>query len=181
MRILGVDPGTITTGYGIIDFDKNEIVYIASGTIQIPITKDFGPRLEKIYDELYKIIKKYKPTEFALETAFYGKNVQSALKIGYARGVSLLAAVHNKLHINEYSPREIKKSIVGKGSSSKEQVQYMIKKICSIKKSKMKFDESDAIAVAVCHAFKIKSNYNHKRSKNWKEFIESNPERIIHY
>jgi len=168
MRILGVDPGTITTGYGIIDFDKNEIVYIASGTIQIPTTKDFGHRLEKIYDELYK-------------TAFYGKNVQSALKIGYARGVSLLAAVHNKLEIKEYSPREIKKSIVGKGSSTKEQVQYMIKKICSIKKSKMKFDESDAIAVAVCHAFKIKSNYNHKRSKNWKEFIESNPERIIQY
>ncbi|MEG8947999.1 crossover junction endodeoxyribonuclease RuvC [Rosettibacter firmus] len=181
MRILGVDPGTIITGYGIIDFDKNEINYIASGIIQIPATNEFGPRLKIIYDELYKIIKKYKPSEFALETAFYGKNVQSALKIGYARGVSLLVAVHNNLQIKEYSPREIKKSIVGKGSSSKEQVQYMIKKLCSIKKSKMKFDESDAIAVAICHAFKIKSNSNSKRSKNWKEFVESNPDKILEY
>lgn len=179
MRILGVDPGTITTGYGIIDFNKNEISYVASGIIQIPTTKEFGPRLEKIYNELCVIIKKYKPTEFALETAFYGKNVQSALKIGYARGVSLLAAVHNKIQVKEYSPREIKKSIVGKGSSSKEQVQYMIKKLCSIKKEKMKFDESDAIAVAICHAFKITSNSSSKRSKNWKEFIQANPERII--
>lgn len=179
MRILGVDPGTIATGYGIIDFDTNEISYVTSGIIQIPNTKDFGPRLEKIYDELCKIIKKYKPSEFALETAFYGKNVQSALKIGYARGVSLLAAVHNNIQAKEYSPREIKKSIVGKGSSSKEQVQYMVKKLCSIKQTKMKFDESDALAVAICHAFKITANSTSKRSKNWKEFIEANPDKII--
>ncbi len=179
MRILGVDPGTITTGYGIIDFDRDEIIYVTSGIIQIPPTKEFGPRLQKIYDELLKIIKKYKPEEFALETAFYGKNVQSALKIGYARGVSLLVAVHNKLQVKEYSPREIKKSIVGKGSSSKEQVQYMIKKLCSLKKTKMKFDESDAIAVAICHAFKIKLNSKSKKIKSWKEFIETNPDKLI--
>lgn len=179
MRILGVDPGTITTGYGIIDFENNEVSYITSGIIEIPPTKNFGLRLEKIYGELSKIIRKYKPTEFALETAFYGKNVQSALKIGYARGVSLLAAVHNKMHIREYSPREIKKSVVGRGSSTKEQVQYMVKKLCLIKKSKMKFDESDAIAVAMCHAFKIKTDS--KKSKNWKEFIEQNPEKVLQY
>ena len=179
MRILGVDPGTITTGYGIIDFNKNELKYVSSGTIAIPNTKDFGPRLQKIYDELCIIIKKHKPDEFALETAFYGKNVQSALKIGYARGVSLLAAVHNELFIREYAPREIKKSVVGKGSSSKEQVQYMIKGLLALKKSKMKFDESDALAVAVCHAFKITSLTNSKKSRNWKEFVEANPDRIV--
>lgn len=179
MRILGVDPGTITTGYGIIEFKENELNYVASGIISIPTTKDFGPRLEKIYNELCRVIKKYKPNEFALETAFYGKNVQSALKIGYARGVSLLAAVHNDLFVKEYSPREIKKSVVGKGSSSKEQVQYMIKGLLALRKSKMKFDESDALAVAICHAFKATSLTHSKKSRNWKEFVEANPDRII--
>ena len=179
MRILGVDPGTITTGFGIVDFENNELRYVASGTIDIPATKDFGPRLQKIYDELCVIIKKNKPDEFALETAFYGKNVQSALKIGYARGVSLLAASHKGLFIKEYSPREIKKAVVGKGSSTKEQVQYMIRGLLALKKSKMKLDESDALAVAICHAFKITSLAGSKKSRNWKEFIEANPDKVI--
>ena len=174
-----MDPGTIITGYGIIDFENNELSYVTSGTINIPATKDFGPRLQKIYDELASLIKKYKPQEFSLETAFYGKNVQSALKIGYARGVSLLAAAHSGLNIKEYSPREIKKSVVGKGSSTKEQVQYMIKGLLALKKSKMKFDESDALAAAICHALKTNSHSGFKRSKSWKQFIEANPDKII--
>lgn len=177
MKILGVDPGTITTGYGIIEFRDNELSYVASGTIEIQTTKEFGPRLNRIYNELCSVIKKYRPDEFALETAFYGKNVQSALKIGYARGVSLLAAEQNGLVIKEYSPREIKKSVVGKGSSSKEQVQFMVKRLVQLRKSKIKFDESDALAVAICHAFKSSSPV--KKSKNWKEFIESNPDRVL--
>lgn len=180
MRIIGIDPGTITTGFGIIEYDRNEIKHIHSGIISIPATKDFAPRLQKIYDELNLIIKKYKPDEFALETAFYGKNVQSALKIGYARGVSLLAAAHNGLPIKEYSPREIKKAVTGNGASSKEQVQYMIKKLMSINRKKIKFDETDALAVAVCHAFKITSLTGAKKSRNWKEFVEANPDRIVH-
>lgn len=177
MRILGVDPGSLLTGYGIIDFDNNELAHIASGIIKIPATKEFAPRLQKIYDELDLLINKYCPQEFALETSFYGKNVQSALKIGYARGVLLLAASHNKLVIKEYSPREIKKAVVGNGAASKEQVQYMIKKLLYFRRAKIKFDESDALAVAVCHAFKVTSTT--KKSRNWKEFIEANPEKII--
>ena len=177
MRILGVDPGTIFTGYGIIDFEKNELKFVSAGVIKIPSTKEMPPRLQIIYDELNKLMKKFKPDEFALETAFYGKNVQSTLKIGYARGVSMLAAIHNDLMIKEYSPREIKKSVVGNGASSKEQVQFMIKKLLAVRKTKMKFDESDALAVAICHAFKITSPS--KRSKSWKDFIESNPDRVI--
>lgn len=177
MRILGVDPGTIFTGYGIIDFDNNEIKDVAAGIIKIPSSKDFAPRLQIIYDNLNRIIKEYRPDQFAIETAFYGKNVQSALKIGYARGVSLLVAAHNGLTIKEYSPREIKKSVTGNGASSKEQVQYMIKKLMGIKKTKMKFDESDALAVAVCHAFKMNS-FTH-RSRSWKDFAEANPDRIV--
>lgn len=177
MRILGVDPGTIFTGYGIIDFENNELKHVVSGILKIPTTKEISPRLEVIYKELNRLIKKFKPDEFALETAFYGKNVQSALKIGYARGVSMLVASHNGISIKEYSPREIKKSVVGNGASKKEQVQYMIKKLLAIRGARMKFDESDALAVAICHAFKM--NSFSKKSRNWKEFIEENPGRVI--
>jgi crossover junction endodeoxyribonuclease RuvC len=177
MRILGVDPGTLFTGYGIIDFENNEVVHVAAGVIKIPSTKDFAPRLQIIYDTLCEIIKKHKPEQFALETAFYGKNAQSALKIGYARGVSLLSAAHYGLAIKEYSPREIKKAITGNGAASKEQVQYMIKTLTGIRKTKMKFDESDALAVAICHAFKL-NTFTH-RSKSWKDFAEANPDKII--
>ena len=177
MRILGVDPGTIFTGYGIIDFESNELKYVSAGVIKIPTKKEMSPRLQIIYNELDKLIKQFHPDEFALETAFYGKNVQSALKIGYARGVSMLAAIHNGVPMKEYSPREIKKAVVGNGASSKEQVQYMIKKLLAVNKTKMKFDESDALAVAICHAFKV--NSFSKKSKNWKEYILENPDRVI--
>ena len=177
MRILGVDPGTIFTGYGIIDFENNELRYVSAGVIKIPVTKEMPPRLETIYNELDKLIKQFKPDEFAIETAFFGKNVQSALKIGYARGVSMLVAIHHDLAIKEYSPREIKKSVVGNGASSKDQVQYMIKKLLAIRKTKIKYDESDALAVAICHAFK--NNSFSKKSRNWKEFIKENPDRVI--
>jgi crossover junction endodeoxyribonuclease RuvC len=177
MIIIGVDPGTILTGFGIIKYQDNKLIYIHSGIIKPPITKEIPPRLEIIYDELNKLIKKYNPSQFSIETAFYNKNVQSVLKIGYVRGISLLVAQHNNLEISEYSPREIKKSVVGNGGASKEQVQFMIKKLMSLKKDFPKFDESDALAIAICHAFK-KDSLSHK-SGNWKKFIEANPERII--
>ncbi len=177
MTILGIDPGTICTGFGIIRYENNQLARILSGVIKPPAVKGLAPRLEKIYDGIYELIKIYSPDEFSIETAFYDKNVQSAMKIGYARGVSLLAAVHNKLPIGEYSPREIKKSVVGSGSASKEQVQYMIKKLMSINVSKMKFDESDGLAVAVCHAFKKDAPSG--TAGSWKKFIEENPDRII--
>lgn len=177
MRILGVDPGTLFTGFGVVEYYKNELTYISSGIIRINPSQEQALRLQIIYEELNSIIKKYKPDEFALETAFYGKNAQSALKIGYARAVSLLVAIHNQLPIKEYSPREIKKAVVGNGAATKEQVQFMIKKLLVLTKNKMKFDETDGLAVAVCHSFKITSYA--KKSKNWKEFIAANPSRVI--
>jgi crossover junction endodeoxyribonuclease RuvC len=177
MIILGVDPGTLFTGYGIIKYSNGEMTPVSSGVIKIPVSKEISPRLKIIYTELDKIIRQFKPDEFAIETAFYGKNVQSAMKIGYARGVSLLAAELNNLPLKEYSPREVKKSVVGNGAASKEQVQYMIKKLLSIKKTKMKFDESDAVAVAICHA--LKRNSAVCKKGNWKEFIGANPDKVI--
>lgn len=178
MIILGIDPGTTVTGYGIIKYKKNTCTQIASGIINLPSSKPIPHRLKIIYDVLDKLIKTYKPDEFAIETAFYGKNVQSAMKIGYARGVSILAAVNNGIPTNEYSPREVKKSVVGKGAATKEQVKYMIKTLLNVKNDKMKNDESDALAIALCHAFRFKLPSN-KKSNNWKEFMEAYPERVI--
>lgn len=177
MIIIGVDPGTNTTGYGIIKQSGSSFLRISSGCIKLTPSKPIPQRLEIIYNELNKIIKQFKPDEFAIETAFYGKNVQSAMKIGYARGVSILSAVNNGLPVSEYSPREIKKSVVGKGAASKEQVSYMIKTLLNLKSLKMKLDESDALATALCHAFRIKSPS--KKSKSWKSFVEANPDRVI--
>lgn len=177
MVILGIDPGTNFTGFGIINVNKNQFTRVINGLIKLPSNKSLTEKLEIIYDELDKLIKTYKPDEFAIETAFYGKNVQSAMKIGYARGVSLLAAIHNKIPTNEYSPREIKKSVVGNGAASKQQVSFMIKNLLGLKNVKMKYDESDALAIALCHAFSI--NKVAKKSKDWKSFIEAFPERVV--
>jgi crossover junction endodeoxyribonuclease RuvC len=177
MIILGVDPGTIFTGFGIINYNKNSFTRVENGLIKLSPVKTISQKLESIYDGLDRVIKTYKPDEFAIETAFYGKNVQSAMKIGYARGVSMLAAAHNNISISEYSPREVKKSIVGNGAASKEQVNYMIRTILNIKSDKMRLDESDALAIALCHAFRMKSPS--KKSKDWKSFVEAFPERVI--
>lgn len=177
MIILGIDPGTIVTGYGIIRQNFSSCRRITSGSIKLHVKLNLPQKLETIYNELDRLIKIYKPNEFAIETAFYGKNAQSAMKIGYARGVSLLAAAHNKIFTAEYSPREIKKSVVGKGAASKQQVNYMVKTLLDISKQKMKYDETDALAVALCHAFQM--TRKKKGNKDWKAFIEANPERVI--
>lgn len=178
MIILGVDPGTIVTGYGLIEYTNNKFRRISHGVIKLPSSKSLSEKLEIIYNELDKLLKLYKPDEFVIETAFYGKNVQSVLKIGYARGVSILAAIHNRVPTNEYSPREVKKAVVGKGAASKQQVNFMVQAILNSKKIKFKPDESDALAIALCHAFRLKTP-TFKKSKSWKEFINANPDRVI--
>jgi crossover junction endodeoxyribonuclease RuvC len=177
MIILGVDPGTNLTGFGIIKQNGNSFSLIKNGLIKLSSKYSLSDKLVIIYDELVNVIKLYKPDEFALETAFYGKNVQSAMKIGYARGVSILCALHNHVPASEYSPREVKKSVVGKGAASKEQVSFMIKTLLNIKSEKIKVDESDALAIALCHAFRMKTPV--KKTKDWKSFIEAYPERVI--
>jgi crossover junction endodeoxyribonuclease RuvC len=173
MIILGVDPGTLFSGFGIINFENNLLSFINSGVIALPKNKNMPEKLEIIYDKIDSLIKEFRPDQFALETAFYGKNIQSALKIGYARGVSMLASAHNNLPIGEYSPREVKKSVVGNGNASKEQVQFMVFKLLSLEEEKMKFDETDALAVAVCHAFNL--NTPAKGAGSWKKFVDENP------
>lgn len=177
MIIIGIDPGTNLTGFGIIRKNGVNFSLIKNGLIRLSQQNSLPDKLVIIYDELVNLIKLYKPDEFALETAFYGKNVQSAMKIGYARGAAILAAAHCKVSISEYSPREIKKSVVGRGGASKEQVLFMIRTLLSLKEKKMKYDESDALAVALCHAFRMGDKKS--RGKDWKSFVEKFPERVI--
>lgn len=177
MRIIGVDPGTLCTGYGVIDFINDSFTIVKSGIIKPTSTLTIPYRLKEIYSELMDVILVTKPTEFAIETVFYGKNIQSSLKIGQARGVALLAAVNSDLIPFEYSPREIKKAVVGKGAASKEQVMFMIQKLTNSNNKDFITDESDAVAIAICHSLKSKSPI--KSVSNWNQFIKDNPDRII--
>ncbi|MDQ3194566.1 MAG: crossover junction endodeoxyribonuclease RuvC [Bacteroidota bacterium] len=185
MRIIGIDPGTNITGIGIVEHRDERVYLIHYNTINLNSKEPLPARLKKIYDECLQCINEYKPDEFAIETAFYGKNIQSTLKLGQARGVAIIAALNSNLKISEYSPREVKKSVTGNGASSKVQVQYMVRSILALSNGSdvMEIDSSDALAVALCHYYcsgNILSNRNLKSGSNsWKFFADQNPERII--
>ncbi len=174
--MLGVDPGTLVTGYGIVARGANDVRLVACGSIANTGTTAMPLRLEHIYTELERIISRYHPDEFAIESAFYGKNAQSALKLGHARGVCLLAAVQQQIPTTEYSPREVKRALVGNGSASKEQVQFMVRSLLRISSTDMVHDTSDALAVALCHAQRMSTPI--RKHKDWKSFIASHPERV---
>ena len=183
MRILGIDPGSMITGFGVIDIINNKPDLVDFDALVMNSKKDsFHTRLKKIYEYSLSKINKFKPDVLAIETAFYGKNIQSTLKLGQARGVIIIAALNKGLEIFEYSPREIKKSVTGNGSSSKDNVQNYIKKILSIKDKKILSDKSDALAVSLCHFYSNSNNLifksNNNKKLNWKNFIENNPDKI---
>ncbi len=174
--VLGVDPGTLVTGYGLVARRNNTVRLVACGSIINNGTTAMPLRLERIYAELERIIMHYHPDEFAIESAFYGKNAQSALKLGHARGVSMLAAVQRQIPTTEYSPREVKRALVGNGAASKEQVQFMVRSLLGLSSSKMLHDTSDALAVALCHAQRMTTPT--RKHKDWKSYVESHPERV---
>ena len=150
MKILGIDPALIKTGWGLISIEGNTINYIASGTIKVNAKLPMAERLKGIYEELNKIIALYKPDEFAIEETFVNKNPVSSLKLGQARGVAMLTGSLNNLEVFEYSPNFIKKCVVGVGKAGKGQVMAMIKYILPVVELKGE-DEADALAVAICH------------------------------
>lgn len=174
--VLGVDPGTLVTGYGLIRRANGEMKLLDCGVIENAAARSMPLRLQHIYEELQSIIARYHPDEFAIESAFYGKNVQSAMKLGHARGVSILAAVENQIPTSEYSPREVKKAVVGSGTASKEQVQYMVRTLLNISGREMVLDTSDAIAIAICHLHRVLTPS--AKHRDWKSFIAAHPERV---
>jgi len=175
--IFGVDPGTLFTGYGVIKANGSRVTLLDVGVIKNPAHDSMPLRLRKIYSSLCDIISRFRPDEFAIETAFYSKNAQSALKIGQARGVAILAGVNFEIPVTEYSPREVKKAVVGNGAASKNQVQYMMMKLFQLRPAPKLFDATDALAVAVCHSHRI--NAPRAGFKNWKSYIEAHPEQVV--
>ncbi len=178
MRILGIDPGTSVTGIGIVEQKKEKIFLIHYDVISLNSKDPLPVRLKKIYDECLFCISKYKPDEFAIETAFYGKNIQSTLKLGQARGVAIIAGLNSDLNVSEYSPREVKKSVTGNGASTKHQVQYMVKAILGIKDDLTDFDCTDALAVAMCHVYSCQNLFKFASGNgrsSWTKFVENNP------
>jgi crossover junction endodeoxyribonuclease RuvC len=148
---LGIDPGSLVTGYGIIDARNNTCEIVEYGCIRTNSKSPLPQRLSRIYHGLCLLIKNKEISEVGVEEAFYAKNVRTTLMLGHARGVILLAAENEKARISEYSPREIKKSVTGNGAASKEQVQYMVERILKAKEPILPSDASDALAVALCH------------------------------
>ncbi|MDO9576584.1 MAG: crossover junction endodeoxyribonuclease RuvC [Candidatus Cloacimonadales bacterium] len=156
MIILGIDPGSHNCGYGILQVENKKVVAAGCDVIKVNPTLPLEKRLNLIFDAITKIIEEYKPDVAAVETIFYGKNIRSAFTLGHARGVILLALAKGELPIAEYSPREVKRSVVGNGNASKEQVQYMVQKILNIQLKPETQDATDALAIALCQFNKEK-------------------------
>ena len=148
--IIGVDPGSRITGYGIINATGNRLEYVSCGCIRLPAVPH-PERLKLIFDNLCRVIEEFCPQESAIEEVFLGKSVSSALKLGQARGAAMLACLHNDLPVAEYSPRKVKQAVVGNGSAGKEQVQHMIKVLLGVSGT-VQADAADALAIAICHA-----------------------------
>ncbi|MDD2739882.1 MAG: crossover junction endodeoxyribonuclease RuvC [Methylomonas lenta] len=148
-RILGIDPGSRITGYGVVEIMPSGVRYIASGCIRIQ-AEDFPARLKQIFDGVSEIIALYQPQQMAIEQVFMHKNADSALKLGQARGAAICATVNHDLPVYEYAARQVKQALVGKGNADKLQVQHMVKILLSIQ-GEIQIDASDALAISLCH------------------------------
>jgi len=187
--ILGIDPGTNILGYGIIHVNGNNLKVLDMGVLRMDKIDDHAIKLKMIFEKVLHLIDTFHPDDVAAEAPFFGKNVQSMLKLGRAQGVALAAALYRNIPICEYSPRKIKQSITGKGAASKEQVSAMIQRILKIKMEDMPhyLDVTDGLAAAVCHYYQTLRILNPsanstmkvtKKSNSWSAFVKNNPERI---
>jgi crossover junction endodeoxyribonuclease RuvC len=174
--ILGLDPGTNVMGYGLIGIEGSNTRLIQYGVIHLKKYANHEIKLKKIFDRVLNLIDEYLPDEVALESPFYGKDIQAMLKLGRAQGVAMAAALSREIPINEYAPKKIKQSVTGNGNASKEQVAAMLKTLLNIKEEPKLLDATDALGVALCHFYQ---GGNQKKShKSWKSFLTENPKRV---
>ncbi|MFC2081201.1 crossover junction endodeoxyribonuclease RuvC [Bacteroidota bacterium] len=177
--ILGIDPGTSIMGYGIIRDRKKIPELIGLGVIELNKFKDHYVKIRQIFDRTLHLIDQYHPDELAIEAPFYGKNIQSMLKLGRAQGAAISAALYRDMPIFEYAPKKIKMAITGQGNASKEQVAGILQSILSIEELPKNLDATDGLAAAVCHYYQKDIPGTGKSSNSWKEFIAKNPKRIV--
>jgi crossover junction endodeoxyribonuclease RuvC len=175
--ILGIDPGTNVMGYGVIETACNKVQLVNLGIVTLGKFPDHHQKLGHIFKRTLSLIEQYKPDEMAIEAPFYGKNVQSMLKLGRAQGVTIAAALYRSVPIFEYAPRKIKMSITGQGNATKEQVAWMLASILQLKTINEKHDATDGLAAAICHFFQGKKD-NQSGGGSWKEFIRKNPGKV---
>ena len=176
--ILGIDPGTTMMGYGIIKGGGKSPAYVDMGVVDLRRAGDHYMKLRLIYARTLELMKKYLPDEVAIEAPFYGKNVQSMLKLGRAQGVAMAAVLSRDVPVFEYAPRKIKLSITGAGDASKEQVAHMLMRMFDLKDLPKNLDATDGLAAAVCHFYQNGIVLPKSGAKNWEEFIRKNPDRI---
>lgn len=183
IRVLGIDPGSVVCGYGVIDVQGSLLTLVEYGAVTVKkYGSDFPKRLLEIHRRLRAVIERTKPDECALEKVFYAKNVVSIVQLSHARGVAVLACAESDLTPVEYTPMQVKRSVTGRGTSDKQQVQHMVKALLNIDETHKFLDATDALAVAICHAVNGEPPTpiltSRKKKPSWKDFVEANPSRI---
>ena len=177
--ILGIDPGTNVMGFGVLRIENNKMSLLEMGVFNLKKLETQQDKLKQIFNDVVAVIEKFEPTELAIEAPFFGKNVQSMLKLGRAQGVAIAASLSKNMDVVEYSPRKIKQSITGNGNASKEQVAKMLSSLLTIKTESKFLDATDALAVAVCHYFQRAGSTEKKSYSGWDSFVKQNPARKI--
>lgn len=178
--ILGIDPGTVVMGYGLIGINKKKANIIGLGVVKLDKLDDHMLKLQRIFERTISLIEQFKPDELAIEAPFFGKNVQSMLKLGRAQGVAISAALSKQMQVNEYSPKKIKQSITGNGNASKEQVAAMLQRLLGFTETPEFLDATDGLAAAYCHFLQgnTKLDGSSKSYSSWKAFVTDNPKKL---
>ena len=176
---MGIDPGTNNMGYAVIGIREKQIKLVKMGILKIDKKDDPLLKLKDIFETTSQLIADHSPDVLSIEAPFYGKNIQSMLKLGRAQGVAIAAAVHRDISVFEYSPRKVKLAITGKGNASKEQVAAMLHHLVDFEYNSNLFDATDALAIAICHHVQNKAFIGNKAYSGWEAFLSKNPDRLI--
>ena len=176
--ILGIDPGTTIMGFGLIKVVEKKMFFLQLNELVLKKYDDHYLRLKYIFERTIELIDKYNPDEIAIEAPFFGKNVQSMLKLGRAQGVAMAAGLSREISITEYSPKKIKMAITGNGNASKEQVAKMLQSLLSIKELPKNLDSTDGLAAAVCHFYNSNTTISTNKYSGWSSFVKNNPKRL---
>lgn len=178
MVILGIDPGTAIMGYGVIRIMKGQPDLLLVGSLDQRKIKDHYEKIARIFERTLQLIDEFKPSALAIESPFYGDNVQSMLKLGRAQGAAISAALYRSVPVFEYAPRKIKQSITGHGNASKEQISDFLQNILKTELKTDNLDATDGLAAAMCHFYQVKNPVKSGPLKSWKDFVKNNPGRI---